>query len=287
MTFSRIEPHTRKVCCVPQMATRFNLMAPVRPYLAIATQQSSKRGWHRIESDIREGSETQSSGLGAGGPSAILDRKRVTHCIAGYVPAPKVCPSPERLDAIVARTWFSLLFAPLLHGSGTLADLDGDLRADFAFYSPKGVVNGAYRYRVDVHLTTGLGTTFDVDSASPGGLHITARDVDGDQDLDLVITSQFGHEPVGVWINDGHGQFTHGQADAYSQGIWQETDRCLETPNTPPRLAQPLVNPAGGWVLQQRHLTALLVSQRLHVAADYRSLNRLNLGNPFRAPPLS
>jgi hypothetical protein len=182
---------------------------------------------------------------------------------------------------------FSILSAPLLHGSGTLADLDGDRHADFAFSSPQGLVNGAYRYRVDVFLATGSGTTFDVDSKAAGGLHISARDVDGDHDLDLVITSQFGHEPVGVWINDGHGQFTQDHAGAFAEGIWQETDRCFETPNTPPRLAQPLVNPAGGWVLQQRYLTAPLVSQRLHVAANYRSLNRLNLGNPFRAPPLS
>jgi hypothetical protein len=182
---------------------------------------------------------------------------------------------------------FSILSAPLLYGSGTLADLDGDRRADFAFSSPQGVVNGAYRYRVDVYLATGSGTTFDVDSKASGGLHISARDVDGDHDLDLVITSQFGHEPVGVWINDGHGQFTQDHAGAYAEGIWQETDRCLETPNTPSRLAQQLVNPTGGWALPQRHLTTLILSEELHVAADYRSLTPLNLGNPLRAPPLS
>lgn len=182
---------------------------------------------------------------------------------------------------------FSILSAPLLHASQTLADLDGDRQADFALSSPQGVVNGAYRYRVDVYLATGSGTTFDVDSKAPGGLHISARDVDGDHDLDLVITSQFGHEPVGVWINDGHGQFTQDHVGAYAEGIWQEIDHCLETPNTPHRLAQPLVNPAGGWVLQQDQVALLLLSEELHVAADYRALNPLNPGNPFRAPPLS
>jgi hypothetical protein len=174
-----------------------------------------------------------------------------------------------------------------LQGYGALADLDGDRRADLAYSSPQGVVNGAYRYRVDVHLTTGPGTTFDVDSKALGGLHISALDIDGDNDLDLVITSQFGREPVGVWINDGHGQFTQGRADSYAKGIWQETDRYLEKQPFPHPPAPTLANTAGGWVPQQDQLALLIHFEELRVAADYRALNPLNPGNPFRAPPLS
>jgi len=183
---------------------------------------------------------------------------------------------------------FSAHSSPLLYGSGALADLDGDRRADLASASPQGVMNGTYRYRVEVHLTAEPGTTFDVDSEAPGGLHISARDVDGDNDLDLVITSQFGYEPVGVWINDGHGRFTQGYSEAYDKGIWQETDCCLETQNSLHRPDQTPLNPAGGWVFpRDNHLALALLPEKLHVAADYRGLNSLNPGNPFRAPPLS
>jgi hypothetical protein len=80
-----------------------------------------------------------------------------------------------------------------------VGDFDGDHLADLAFASPQGRVNGAYRYRVEVHLTMQGGATFNVDTGEAGGLRISTRDVDGDDDLDLVITSTFGGRRVGVW----------------------------------------------------------------------------------------
>jgi hypothetical protein len=153
---------------------------------------------------------------------------------------------------------------------------------------PPGVFNGAYRYRVDVHLSTGLSTTFDVDSEAAGGLHITARDVDGDRDLDLVITSEFGREPIGIWINDGHGAFTKGQAEVYVRSIWQETDYSLQTSGRPGATTAAVGFPAGSGMTAPLRLAAVVLSDNLasRAATRFPALSTLNLGSPFRAPPV-
>lgn len=173
-------------------------------------------------------------------------------------------------------------------GSGALGDFDGDHLADVAVATPQGVVNGAYRYRVDVHLTSEPGTTFDVDSDASGGLHISARDVDGDHDLDLVVTSAFGREPLGVWINDGHGHFTEGTAADYSPSVWQDSDRSFEAPARLRTPALPFVYPTGGSVLQQARSSVLLPARNLPLRATAPSPSQrpLKPGSPPRAPPL-
>jgi hypothetical protein len=172
--------------------------------------------------------------------------------------------------------------------SGALGDFDGDQHADLALAEPQGVFNGAYRYRVDVYLSTDLNTTFDVDSGAAGGLHIIARDVDGDLDLDLVISSEFGREPVGIWINDGHGVFTKGQAETYRGSIWQETEHSLEAPRRPPATTVAIGFPAGSWVTEPAPRAALILSDNLpsRAAAHFPVFRTLNLGSPFRAPPI-
>jgi hypothetical protein len=184
-------------------------------------------------------------------------------------------------------SWRTLAIGASAHGSGALADLDGDQRPDLAWAQPQGVFNGAYRYRVDVHLSAEVNTTFDVDSRAAGGLHIRAQDVDGDRDLDLVITSEFGREPIGIWINNGHGAFTKGKSEAYVGSIWQETDHSFQTP--PRRHHKTLVGfPVGGWIAEPARFEAFVLASGLPFRAtlDPPALSTLYLGSPFRAPPV-
>ena len=58
--------------------------------------------------------------------------------------------------------------------------------------------------------------SFSVLSQEPNGLNIQAIDVDGDQDLDLVVTSRWSMQIIAVWINDGSGSFTPGDLDQYA-----------------------------------------------------------------------
>jgi hypothetical protein len=173
-------------------------------------------------------------------------------------------------------------------GSAGVGDFDGDRRADFAVAQPQGLVNGAYRYRVEVLLSAQPATAFEIDWGAPGGLHISTRDVDGDLDLDLVITSEFGRQPVGVWINDGNGRFTPGQMQKYPAFIWQETDCTYDTPETPLRPLPAFVVPAnGGSAEPVRFGLPALADTKAPLVAPIENYSRktLNSSSLLRAPP--
>src|SRR5258708_37803444 len=70
----------------------------------------------------------------------------------------------------------------------TIADFDGDNRPDFAsvHVGQGGLQNS--RYWIAFQLSGGSGQTVSV-TAPTGGLRITARDVNGDSFLDVVITT--------------------------------------------------------------------------------------------------
>ena len=121
-------------------------------------------------------------------------------------------PSALRLEA-----------APLLYDQGgVIADLDGDGRPDFAIVRAEGWDSKGLRYRIELQLSTGASPSSFSVSAEKGGLRLVPRDVDGDGDLDLVVMSAWGRAPVGVWINNGHGEFTRGEPTAYPRSIWAE-----------------------------------------------------------------
>ena len=111
-----------------------------------------------------------------------------------------------------------LPFTPLFCDQGcAIADLDGDGRPDLAIARVEGWGPSGYRYRIDLNLTThARPSSFSV-FAERGGLSIIPRDVNGDWDLDLIITSAWSLTPVGVWINDGHGGFNPTDSAAYPQ----------------------------------------------------------------------
>jgi len=111
---------------------------------------------------------------------------------------------------------------PLWDYGGAIADLDGDGRPDFAIVRSESWGPNAFQYRIELALTTRVGPSSFTISAEEGGVRIVPRDVDGDGDLDLVITSAWSLAPVGVWINDGHGRFTQGDPTAYPRSIWTE-----------------------------------------------------------------
>jgi FG-GAP repeat protein len=97
-----------------------------------------------------------------------------------------------------------------LNSSLALADLDGDHHPDLAISEPQGFLQGAYRYRVNVRLSAGDDSSFLIESKDAlFGVKLFPMDVDGDQDFDFVITGGFGLQLIGVWLNDGRGNFTY------------------------------------------------------------------------------
>ena len=174
-------------------------------------------------------------------------------------------------------------------GTPAVADLDGDHQPDLASGINTGHTSAGYSYRVDLDLSGNPDRkSFSVLSQEPNGLSIQAIDVDGDQDLDLVITSRWSMQPIGVWINDGSGSFTRGDLDQYGSRIWQTSPSVRSS-----HLASTIV-------LQHewRRLDISIGSQRFDfrlsdfrlrpVSSVFVYTSRIPLGSAqLRAPPIS
>ncbi len=110
-------------------------------------------------------------------------------------------------------------------GIWTVADMDGDRILDAASGVKIAHTQQGYVYRVDLDLSASHHpASFTVLSNEDVALSVEALDVDGDHDLDLVITSHLPHKLIGIWINDGEGQFTPGDAAKYGSSVWQHRD---------------------------------------------------------------
>jgi len=121
-----------------------------------------------------------------------------------------------------------------------IADLDGDGRPDFAIVRAESWDSKGFRYRIELHFSTGVGPSSFSVSAEKGGLRLLPRDVDGDGDLDLVVMSVWTLAPVGVWMNDGHGEFTRSDPTAYPLAMWTEGPEVVSnTPQEAPKATVP------------------------------------------------
>ena len=135
---------------------------------------------------------------------------------------------PCAASGIRADSIFLSRNVPAIWDQGaTIADLDGDGRPDLAVVRELSTNLQGSRYRIELHLTSrSRPSSFSV-AAETGGLHVAARDIDGDRDLDLIITGARSHRPVGVWINDSHGQFDPADPRAYPPSTWTEASNSV------------------------------------------------------------
>jgi hypothetical protein len=131
----------------------------------------------------------------------------------------------------------TLPFNGVLETGWVLADLDGDHKLDLA-RSRSIVCGGDIVYRVDVNLGMG-GQVGSFTFANPGGLEVelAAVDVDGDSDLDLIVSGRFLGQRVGVFINDGRGTFSKSLFNLYPEYL-DKTSKLSERPDS----ATPAVN---------------------------------------------
>jgi hypothetical protein len=106
-----------------------------------------------------------------------------------------------------------------------IADFDGDQKPDLATVEvQKGSSSRTTQYSIRFQLTAGIAQVFGV-TAPSGGLQIVARDVNGDNALDVLVTTSLRHEQVAVLLNDGHGKFRLADASEFPAAI-QENGRC-------------------------------------------------------------
>jgi hypothetical protein len=89
-----------------------------------------------------------------------------------------------------------------------IADFDGDVRPDLA--SIQAGPNGSTTYWIHLQLS-GAGQQSIRLVGPAGGLLIEARDVNGDHAVDLVLATAWLRQPVAIFLNDGHGNFSRAE----------------------------------------------------------------------------
>jgi hypothetical protein len=95
-----------------------------------------------------------------------------------------------------------------------IEDFDGDSRPDIATVveGRSGAANNHYRIRFQ--LSSGGSQNIDL-TAPVGGLDLSSRDVNGDDVLDVVVTTAGTNWPVAILLNDGAGTFTASDPAAF------------------------------------------------------------------------
>jgi hypothetical protein len=88
-----------------------------------------------------------------------------------------------------------------------IGDLNADGRPDFAVADRLGRGSAGFHYSVRFSVS-GLPTQSVTFVSPDAALSISLRDVDHDQDLDIVVSTALSPTAVRVWLNDGRGVFS-------------------------------------------------------------------------------
>ncbi len=87
-----------------------------------------------------------------------------------------------------------------------IADFDGDLKPDLATVQVEQDAARGTHYSIRLQLSAGEESAIAI-TGPLGGLQLEPRDVNGDDALDLIVTTAMASRFVAILINDGHGKF--------------------------------------------------------------------------------
>src|SRR5216683_1520687 len=107
---------------------------------------------------------------------------------------------------------------PQVTSQFAIADFDGDRRPDLATVQVGQGSSWDTQYWVAFQLSGGSRQTLGI-TAPTGGLQITSRDVNGDDFLDVVVTTAWTNRPVAVLLNDGQGNFRASSPSAFPRAF--------------------------------------------------------------------
>jgi hypothetical protein len=99
-----------------------------------------------------------------------------------------------------------------------IEDFDGDSRPDIATVVEGRSGAAGNHYRIRFQLSSGGSQNIDL-TAPLGGLDLSSRDVNGDDFLDVVVTTAGTNRPVAVLLNDGAGTFTASDPSAFPRAF--------------------------------------------------------------------
>ena len=112
-----------------------------------------------------------------------------------------------------------------------IGDFDGDQQPDLATVQSDPYTQRDSRY--SIHLQLSFGTSSAIGLTAPsGGLLLSAKDVNGDSAIDLVVTTVVDHKLVMVLVNDGHGNFSVAEEGAFPE-LGAERGGRLDAPLAP------------------------------------------------------
>jgi len=97
-----------------------------------------------------------------------------------------------------------------------IADLDGDRKPDLALVELGSQRSAKTNYSIRFRFSAGAESAIGV-SAPFGGLRVAARDVNGDDNIDLIVTSNLDESFIEVLLNDGHGNFSVAAPGTYAE----------------------------------------------------------------------
>jgi hypothetical protein len=142
-------------------------------------------------------------------------------CLAGSVPA-----WPGNADSRDLRS----LSSPFLTG-WALADFNGDRTIDVARSRAVGRDGGGYTQQILIQ--SGSSQQSFAFRSRAAKVQLGARDIDGDEDRDIVVLEPWSMVPIGVWLNDGAGNFSEGNLADFRSLVDTRGSRTMEAPAGP------------------------------------------------------
>ena len=106
-----------------------------------------------------------------------------------------------------------------------VADFDGDWKPDLAIVESANPRHAPGNYAIRLQLSAAAEVSFLVTIPS-GGVRVAARDVNGDNLLDVIVSSISDERVVAVLLNHGHGVFSRAEPSSYV-GMPREPDTCV------------------------------------------------------------
>lgn len=104
----------------------------------------------------------------------------------------------------------------------TVADFTGDTHPDLATVELNRLDSSSAQYWIAVRLSEGTSQILTL-TAPFESLEITARDVTGDGNLDLVVRTARSWAPVALFLNDGSGHFFASSVSAFANAFRNES----------------------------------------------------------------
>jgi len=169
-----------------------------------------------------------------------------------------------------------------------IADFDGDRKPDLAIVQVVREAAMDSFYSIRLQLSTGEESAIDI-AGPQGGLRISPRDVNGDDAIDLVVTTAMDSHFVAVLLNDGHGKFTLAKAGAFP-GIESEKGMRLDAAQVPAEECAALQLTRSTFGIEAPHDagTGLEHKSKFPLATDGNAnLPGVRPGKSGRSPPVS